>query len=85
MSEEKQTVEQNETEEQEIIEEQAADEQQEETNESELLQNQINELQGLLEEKENKLLRVQADFENYKRRPFRDGSVPKIPFSKYRD
>ncbi|MGG1080814.1 nucleotide exchange factor GrpE, partial [Bacillus subtilis] len=69
MSEEKQTVEQNETEEQEIIEEQAAaDEQQEETNESELLQNQINELQGLLEEKENKLLRVQADFENYKRR-----------------
>lgn len=69
MSEEKQTVEQNETEEQEIIEEQAAaDEQQEETNESELLQNQINELQGLLEEKENKFLRVQADFENYKRR-----------------
>ncbi|ASB94114.1 nucleotide exchange factor GrpE [Bacillus subtilis] len=69
MSEEKQTVDQNETEEQEIIEEQAAaDEQQEETNESELLQNQINELQGLLEEKENKLLRVQADFENYKRR-----------------
>lgn len=56
MSEEKQTVEQNETEEQEVIEEQAAaEEQQEETNESELLQNQINELQGLLEEKENKL------------------------------
>lgn len=54
MSEEKQTVEQNETEEQEIIEEQAAaDEQQEETNESELLQNQINELQGLLEDRKS--------------------------------
>ncbi|WP_445593658.1 nucleotide exchange factor GrpE [Bacillus velezensis] len=73
MSEEKQTAEQVEAAEQEEVTEQAeqaaSQEQHEETaGQEEALQHQINELQGLLEEKENKLLRVQADFENYKRR-----------------
>ncbi|MBY8912907.1 nucleotide exchange factor GrpE [Bacillus sp. YC2] len=70
MSEEKQTAEQVETEEQEEMAEQAASEEQhdETAAEDEVLQQQIDELQGLLDEKENKLLRVQADFENYKRR-----------------
>ncbi|ARC68820.1 nucleotide exchange factor GrpE [Bacillus licheniformis] len=35
---------------------------------TEMLEKQLKELQERLEEKENKLLRVQADFENYKRR-----------------
>ncbi|TAI29633.1 nucleotide exchange factor GrpE [Bacillus velezensis] len=73
MSEEKQTVEQVEAAEQEEVTEQAeqaaSQEQHEETaGQEEALQHQIDELQGLLDEKENKLLRVQADFENYKRR-----------------
>ncbi|WP_259424285.1 nucleotide exchange factor GrpE [Bacillus velezensis] len=73
MSEEKQTAEQVEAAEQEEVTEQAeqaaSQEQHEETaGQEEALQHQINELQGLLDEKENKLLRVQADFENYKRR-----------------
>lgn len=70
MSEEKQTAEQVEAAEQEEMTEQAASEEQhEETVGQEVdLQHQIDELQGLLDEKENKLLRVQADFENYKRR-----------------
>lgn len=33
-----------------------------------LLQNEVNELQKQLEEKENRYLRLQADFENYRRR-----------------
>ncbi|AMQ74837.1 MULTISPECIES: nucleotide exchange factor GrpE [Bacillus amyloliquefaciens group] len=73
MSEEKQTAEQVEAAEQEEMTEQAeqaaSQEQHEETaGQEEALQHQIDELQGLLDEKENKLLRVQADFENYKRR-----------------
>ncbi|RDY89300.1 nucleotide exchange factor GrpE [Bacillus amyloliquefaciens] len=73
MSEEKQTAEQVEAAEQEEMTEQAeqaaSEEQHEETaGQEEDLQHQIDELQGLLDEKENKLLRVQADFENYKRR-----------------
>ncbi|ASF29499.1 MULTISPECIES: nucleotide exchange factor GrpE [Bacillus amyloliquefaciens group] len=70
MSEEKQTAEQVEAAEQEEMTEQAASEEQHEetTGQEEDLQHQIDELQGLLDEKENKLLRVQADFENYKRR-----------------
>ncbi|AME08069.1 nucleotide exchange factor GrpE [Bacillus siamensis] len=73
MSEEKQTAEQVEAAEQEETTEQAeqaaSQEQHEETaGQEEALQHQIDELQGLLDEKENKLLRVQADFENYKRR-----------------
>ncbi|KUP40125.1 nucleotide exchange factor GrpE [Bacillus velezensis] len=73
MSEEKQTAEQVEAAEQEEVTEQAeqaaSQEQHEETaGQEEVLQHQIDELQGLLDEKENKLLRVQADFENYKRR-----------------
>lgn len=73
MSEEKQTAEQVEAAEQEETTEQAeqaaSQEQHEETaGQEETLQHQIDELQGLLDEKENKLLRVQADFENYKRR-----------------
>ncbi|MFI8648974.1 nucleotide exchange factor GrpE [Bacillus velezensis] len=73
MSEEKQTAEQVEAAEQEELTEQAeqaaSQEQHEETaGQEEALQHQIDELQGLLDEKENKLLRVQADFENYKRR-----------------
>ncbi|WP_424162798.1 nucleotide exchange factor GrpE [Bacillus amyloliquefaciens] len=73
MSEEKQTAEQVEAAEQEEMTEQAeqaaSEEQHEETDgQEEDLQHQIDELQGLLDEKENKLLRVQADFENYKRR-----------------
>ncbi|MED3659459.1 nucleotide exchange factor GrpE [Bacillus velezensis] len=73
MSEEKQTAEQVEASEQEEVTEQAeqaaSQEQHEETaGQEEALQHQIDELQGLLDEKENKLLRVQADFENYKRR-----------------
>ncbi|WRM38827.1 nucleotide exchange factor GrpE [Bacillus velezensis] len=67
MSEEKQTAEQEEVTEQ--AEQAASQEQHEETaGQEEALQHQIDELQGLLDEKENKLLRVQADFENYKRR-----------------
>ncbi|RCX34435.1 MULTISPECIES: nucleotide exchange factor GrpE [Bacillus amyloliquefaciens group] len=73
MSEEKQTAEQVEAAEQEEVTEQAeqaaSQEQHEEmAGQEEALQHQIDELQGLLDEKENKLLRVQADFENYKRR-----------------
>ncbi|AJK66108.1 heat shock protein GrpE [Bacillus amyloliquefaciens KHG19] len=73
MSEEKQTAELVEAAEQEEVTEQAeqaaSQEQHEETaGQEEALQHQIDELQGLLDEKENKLLRVQADFENYKRR-----------------
>ncbi|MBD0407969.1 nucleotide exchange factor GrpE [Bacillus sp. 1021] len=73
MSEEKQTAEQVEAAEQEETTEQAeqaaSQEQHEESaGQEEALQHQIDELQGLLDEKENKLLRVQADFENYKRR-----------------
>ncbi|AVM07994.1 nucleotide exchange factor GrpE [Bacillus sp. NEAU-CP5] len=73
MSEEKQTAEQVEAAEQEEVTEQAeqaaSQEQHEETaGQEKALQHQIDELQGLLDEKENKLLRVQADFENYKRR-----------------
>ncbi|MCR9038910.1 nucleotide exchange factor GrpE [Bacillus sp. L381] len=70
MSEEKQTAEQVEAAEQEEMTEQAASEEQHEetAGQEEDLQHQIDELQGLLDEKENKLLRVQADFENYKRR-----------------
>ncbi|MGU9966583.1 nucleotide exchange factor GrpE [Bacillus sp. N1(2025)] len=73
MSEEKQTAEQVEAAEQEEVTEQAeqaaSQEQHEETaGQEEALQHQIDELQGLLDEKENKLLRVQADFENCKRR-----------------
>ncbi|AYV16323.1 nucleotide exchange factor GrpE [Bacillus velezensis] len=73
MSEEKQTAEQVEAAEQEEVTEQAeqaaSQEQHEETaGQEEALQHQIDELLGLLDEKENKLLRVQADFENYKRR-----------------
>ncbi len=73
MSEEKQTAEQVEAAEQEEVTEQAeqaaSQEQHEETaGQEEALQHQIDELQGLIDEKENKLLRVQADFENYKRR-----------------
>ncbi|MFH6683219.1 nucleotide exchange factor GrpE [Bacillus amyloliquefaciens] len=70
MSEEKQTAEQVEAAEQEEMTEQAASEEQHEetVGQEEDLQHQIDELQGLLDEKENKLLRVQADFENYKRR-----------------
>lgn len=69
----KQTAEQVEAAEQEEVTEQAeqaaSQEQHEETaGQEEALQHQIDELQGLLDEKENKLLRVQADFENYKRR-----------------
>ncbi|WJM60448.1 nucleotide exchange factor GrpE [Bacillus amyloliquefaciens] len=70
MTEEKQTAEQVEAAEQEEMTEQAASEEQHEetVGQEEDLQHQIDELQGLLDEKENKLLRVQADFENYKRR-----------------
>lgn len=39
-----------------------------EETQTEMLEKQLKELQERLEEKENKLLRVQADFENYKRR-----------------
>lgn len=42
--------------------------QEEAEDETQQLQNEIAKLQELLEEKENKILRVQADFENYKRR-----------------
>lgn len=91
MSEEKQTAEQVEAAEQEEVTEQAeqaaSQEQHEETaGQEEALQHQIDELQGLLDEKENKLLRVQADFENYKRRSrLGNGSCSEIPFSKRRN
>ncbi|WP_105980300.1 nucleotide exchange factor GrpE [Bacillus paralicheniformis] len=39
-----------------------------EDTQTDMLEKQLKELQERLEEKENKLLRVQADFENYKRR-----------------
>lgn len=45
-----------------------ADVQEESANDTQLLQNEVAKLQELLDEKENKILRVQADFENYKRR-----------------
>ncbi|KMM58995.1 heat shock protein GrpE [Bacillus glycinifermentans] len=76
MAEEKQNQEQeeleelNQTEAEEAEAEQAASEadEQAEENQTELLEKQLKELQERLDEKENKLLRVQADFENYKRR-----------------
>ncbi|ATH92457.1 MULTISPECIES: nucleotide exchange factor GrpE [Bacillus] len=78
MAEEKQNQEQEEleelnqteAEEAEVEAEQAASEadEQAEENQTELLEKQLKELQERLDEKENKLLRVQADFENYKRR-----------------
>lgn len=45
-----------------------ADVQEESANDTQHLQNEVAKLQELLDEKENKILRVQADFENYKRR-----------------
>ncbi|ALC81680.1 MULTISPECIES: nucleotide exchange factor GrpE [Bacillus] len=45
-----------------------ADVQEESANDTQVLQNEVAKLQELLDEKENKILRVQADFENYKRR-----------------
>ncbi|GLF87477.1 MULTISPECIES: nucleotide exchange factor GrpE [Bacillus] len=63
MSEEKQTPEQ------EAQEEAVQADTEEVTNdEQSAFQEKIDELQQLLDEKENKILRVQADFENYKRR-----------------
>jgi len=76
MAEEKQNEEQNEQEELNETEAETAEAEQtaaeadapaEET-QTEMLEKQLKELQERLEEKENKLLRVQADFENYKRR-----------------
>lgn len=76
MAEEKQTEELNEQEELNETEAETAEAEQtaaeadapaEET-QTEMLEKQLKELQERLEEKENKLLRVQADFENYKRR-----------------
>lgn len=79
MAEEKQNQEQKEQEELNKTEAEAAEtaeaeeaapkaDEQTEENQTELLEKQLKELQERLEEKENKLLRVQADFENYKRR-----------------
>nr|MDH3164194.1 nucleotide exchange factor GrpE [Bacillus licheniformis] len=76
MAEEKQNEELNEQEELNETEAETAEAEQtvaeadapaEET-QTEMLEKQLKELQERLEEKENKLLRVQADFENYKRR-----------------
>ncbi|MFE5471662.1 nucleotide exchange factor GrpE [Bacillus safensis] len=67
MSEEKQTPEQEaEVEAQE--EAVQADTEEVTHDEQSAFQEKIDELQQLLDEKENKILRVQADFENYKRR-----------------
>ncbi|QSJ02801.1 nucleotide exchange factor GrpE [Bacillus sp. 3a] len=67
MSEEKQTPEQEaEVEAQE--EAVQADSEEVTHDEQSAFQEKIDELQQLLDEKENKILRVQADFENYKRR-----------------
>ncbi|MBS4742319.1 nucleotide exchange factor GrpE [Bacillus safensis] len=67
MSEEKQTPEQEA--EVEAQEEAVQADSEEVTNgEQSAFQEKIDELQQLLDEKENKILRVQADFENYKRR-----------------
>lgn len=67
MSEEKQTPEQEA--EVEAQEEAVQADTEEVTNdEQSAFQEKIDELQQLLDEKENKILRVQADFENYKRR-----------------
>ncbi|PAC98672.1 nucleotide exchange factor GrpE [Bacillus paralicheniformis] len=77
MAEEKQTEELNEQEELNETEAETAEAEQtaaeadapaEDTQTAEMLEKQLKELQERLEEKENKLLRVQADFENYKRR-----------------
>ncbi|WP_342473355.1 nucleotide exchange factor GrpE [Bacillus sp. FSL W8-1141] len=67
MSEEKQTPEQAAEVE---AQEEAVQAETEEVNHDEqsAFQEKIDELQQLLDEKENKILRVQADFENYKRR-----------------
>ncbi|MCY7834945.1 nucleotide exchange factor GrpE [Bacillus haynesii] len=76
MTEEKQTEELNEQEELNETEAETAEAEQTaaeadapaEDTQTEMLEKQLKELQERLEEKENKLLRVQADFENYKRR-----------------
>ncbi|MFC8149009.1 nucleotide exchange factor GrpE [Bacillus paralicheniformis] len=76
MAEEKQTEELNEQEELNETEAETAEAEQTaaeadapaEDTQTEVLEKQLKELQERLEEKENKLLRVQADFENYKRR-----------------
>ncbi|MCY7768428.1 nucleotide exchange factor GrpE [Bacillus haynesii] len=76
MAEEKQTEELNEQEELNETEAETAEAEQTaaeadataEDTQTEMLEKQLKELQESLEEKENKLLRVQADFENYKRR-----------------
>ncbi|WP_271725496.1 nucleotide exchange factor GrpE [Bacillus paralicheniformis] len=76
MAEEKQTEELNEQEELNETEAETAEAEQTaaeayapaEDTQTEMLEKQLKELQERLEEKENKLLRVQADFENYKRR-----------------
>ncbi|MBU8684355.1 nucleotide exchange factor GrpE [Bacillus haynesii] len=76
MAEEKQTEELNEQEELNETEVETAEAEQTaaeadapaEDTQTEMLEKQLKELQERLEEKENKLLRVQADFENYKRR-----------------
>jgi molecular chaperone GrpE len=57
-----------------------AEVQEESANETQDLQNEVAKLQKLLEEKENKILRVQADFENYKRRT----RMEQETFQKYR-
>ncbi|MDA1474780.1 nucleotide exchange factor GrpE [Bacillus changyiensis] len=71
MAEENQTKEQDQLKETEVTEEEQvnveADGQAEES-QTVQLEKQIKELQERLEEQENKYLRVQADFENYKRR-----------------
>ncbi|TWK45922.1 nucleotide exchange factor GrpE [Bacillus paralicheniformis] len=76
MAEEKKTEELNEQEELNETEAETAEAEQTaaeadapaEDTQTEMLEKQLKELQERLEEKENKLLRVQADFENYKRR-----------------
>ncbi|MCJ2147639.1 nucleotide exchange factor GrpE [Bacillus sp. B19-2] len=76
MAEEKQTEELNEQEELNETEAETAEAEQTaaeadapaEDTQTEMLEKQLKELQERFEEKENKLLRVQADFENYKRR-----------------
>ena len=76
MAEEKQNEELNEQEELNETEAETAEAEQTaaeadapaEDTQTEMLEKQLKELQERLEEKENKLLRVQADFENYKRR-----------------
>ncbi|MFJ5964811.1 nucleotide exchange factor GrpE [Bacillus sp. NPDC093026] len=69
MSEEKQTHEQEaEVEAQEEAIQAEAETEEEKQDEQLAFQEKIDELQQLLDEKEDKILRVQADFENYKRR-----------------